>query len=80
MGETAQWRYARSRRIRDRSNIRAGDEVFFKEDGPSKGITHVGVYAGNGYIVHASAYYGKVVESKMRWIHGYFGAKRYRLH
>jgi hypothetical protein len=28
--------------------------------------------------VHASAYFGKVVESKMRYIKGYSGAKRLR--
>jgi uncharacterized protein YycO len=32
---------------------------------------HVGIYSGNGYIVHGSGYYGKVVESKMRYIKGY---------
>jgi hypothetical protein len=26
--------------------------------------------------VHASAFFGKVVESKMKYIKGYFGAKR----
>ena len=80
MGETAQWRYDGSRRIRDRSNVRRGDEIFFKENGPTNGITHVGVYSGNGYLVHASVYYGKVVETQMRWINGYYGAKRYRLY
>ena len=61
-----------------RSNLRPGDLVFFKENGPSKPITHVGIYSGNGYLVHASSYFHKVVESKMRYIHGYFGAKRIR--
>jgi hypothetical protein len=32
---------------------------------------HVGIYSGNGYIVHGSGYYGKVVESKMRYIKGF---------
>ena len=59
-----------------RSNLRPGDLVFFKENGPSKPITHVGIYSGNGYLVHASSYFHKVVESKMRYIHGYIGAKR----
>ena len=82
MGETSQWRYDERpvRKIRDRSNLKRGDEVFFKEDGPYNGITHVGVFSGNGNIVHASAYFGKVVEGKMRFINGYFGAKRYRLY
>ena len=80
MGERQQWRYERSRRVRDRSNLRLGDEVFFKENGAGGGITHVAIYSGNGNVVHASRYYGKVVESKMKYLRGYFRAKRYRLH
>ena len=80
MGEMSQWRYNRGvRKIRYKYNLRQGDEVFFKENGPYKGITHVGVFSGNGNLVHASVYYGKVVESKMKYINGYHGAKRYRL-
>jgi hypothetical protein len=80
MIEARQWRYRHgTRKIRDRSNLKRGDEVFFKENGPYRGITHVGVFSGNGNLVHASVYYGKVVESKMRYINGYFGAKRYPL-
>ena len=82
MGERQQWRYndRKVRKIFDRSNLRRGDEVFFKENGPYRGITHVAVYSGNGNVVHASVYYGKVVESKMKYLNGYFGAKRYRLY
>jgi cell wall-associated NlpC family hydrolase len=76
MSELGQWRYDRSRRV-SKSNLRPGDEVFFKEGGGSR-ITHVGIYSGNGYIVHASSYFGKVVESKMRYIRGYSGAKRFK--
>ncbi len=82
MGENQQWRYndRKVRRIYDRSRLRRGDEVFFKENGPYKGISHVAVFSGNGNVVHASVYYGKVVESKMKYINGYFAAKRYRLY
>ena len=62
---------------RGRTNLKRGDLVFFKENGPDNRITHVAMYAGNGIRVHASVYYGKVVESKMKYIEGYFGAKRY---
>jgi cell wall-associated NlpC family hydrolase len=62
-----------------RSNLRRGDIVFFKEAGPSNPITHVGIYSGNGNLIHASNYFNKVVESKMRYIEGYHGAKRLRL-
>jgi cell wall-associated NlpC family hydrolase len=77
MRESGQWRYEPSRKIA-RSDLRRGDIVFFKEAGPSKPITHVGIFSGKGNVVHASNYFNKVVESKMRYIKGYFGAKRLR--
>jgi cell wall-associated NlpC family hydrolase len=48
--------------------------VFFNEHG--RNVSHVGVYAGNGKILHASDYYNKVVESQMKYIEGYVGARR----
>ena len=75
MTERGQWR--RGKRVA-RSKLRPGDIVFFKEAGPRKPITHVGIYSGKGNLVHASNYFNKVVESKMRYIEGYFGAKRLR--
>jgi cell wall-associated NlpC family hydrolase len=77
MSERGQWRYDRGRRVA-KSNLRPGDIVFFKEGGRRRGITHVGIFSGRGNLVHASAYFGKVVESKMRYIRGYSGAKRLR--
>jgi len=76
MSERGQWKYKRHKVAK--SNLRPGDMVFFKEGGRRRGITHVGIYSGRGNLVHASAYFGKVVESKMRYIRGYFGAKRLR--
>jgi cell wall-associated NlpC family hydrolase len=63
-----------------RANLQRGDLVFFKENGPDNPITHVAMYSGNGYVLHASAYYAyqQVVESKMEHIEGYFGARRIR--
>jgi cell wall-associated NlpC family hydrolase len=58
------------------SDLRPGDLVFFKERGHDKPITHVGIYSGNGNLVHASKYFGRVVESKMSHMRGYYGAKR----
>jgi len=61
-----------------KANLKLGDLVFFKERGWRGPITHVGMYSGNGYVLHASSYYGKVVNSKMKYVRGYFGAKRIR--
>lgn len=51
-----------------------GDLVFFDEY--DDGISHVGIYAGNGKIVHASDYFDEVVESDMKDLDGYVGATR----
>ena len=77
MSEGGQWKYGRARNVA-KYRLRPGDIVFFKEGGRRRGITHVGIYSGGGNLVHASAYFGKVVESKMRYIRGYSGAKRLR--
>jgi cell wall-associated NlpC family hydrolase len=77
MTEAGQWRHEPSRKVA-RSHLRRGDIVFFKENGRRNRITHVGIFSGGGYLVHASSYFNKVVESKMRYIDGYFGAKRLR--
>jgi cell wall-associated NlpC family hydrolase len=77
MGEGGQWRYEPSRRVA-KSNLHRGDIVYFKEAGRKRPITHVGIYSGRGKLVHASNYFNKVVESKMRYIRGYAGAKRLR--
>jgi cell wall-associated NlpC family hydrolase len=63
-----------------RSHLRKGDLVFFDEDrdGRLEPWDHVGIYSGNGNLVHASDYFDKVVESKMKYIKGYWGAKRLR--
>jgi cell wall-associated NlpC family hydrolase len=74
MSEVGQWKYDRGKVAK--SDLRPGDIVFFKERGRNKPITHIGIYSGNGYLVHASNYFGKVVESKMKYLRGYFGAKR----
>jgi peptidoglycan DL-endopeptidase RipA len=51
----------------------AGDLVFFDESG--YGITHVGIATGYGTVIHASTYYGAVVETPMYYIPGYVGAE-----
>ncbi len=79
MSEDGQWNYDRGRKVA-KSDLRPGDIVFFKERGQRKPITHLGIYSGNGNLVHASAYWGKVVEGPMKNLDGYFGAKRLRPH
>jgi cell wall-associated NlpC family hydrolase len=70
----------KNRKWVSRANLQRGDLVFFKENGPDNPITHVAMYSGNGYVLHASAFYAyqKVVESKIEYIDGYFGARRLR--
>jgi cell wall-associated NlpC family hydrolase len=75
MSERGQWSYERGRKVA-KSRLRPGDLVFFEEGRRKRGITHVGIYSGKGNLVHASAYFNKVVESKMKYIKGYSGAKR----
>jgi cell wall-associated NlpC family hydrolase len=72
-----QWKYGQ--RVA-RSNLRPGDLVFFDEDqdGTLEPWDHVSFYSGNRNVVHASNYFGKVVESRMSYINGYWGAKRLR--
>jgi hypothetical protein len=71
-----QWDYGHE--VRGRRHLKLGDLLFWKEHGTDGPITHVGMYAGDGFTLHASGYYGKVVESRMKWIDGYYGAKRVR--
>jgi cell wall-associated NlpC family hydrolase len=77
MSEDGQWNYERGRKVA-KSDLRPGDIVFFKERGQRKPITHMGIYSGNGNFIHASAYWGKVVERPMKYVDGYVGAKRLR--
>jgi cell wall-associated NlpC family hydrolase len=72
-----QWRYGRKIA---KSNRRPGDLVFFDENrnGVLQDWDHVGIFSGHGNVIHASSYYGRVVESKMKYIRGYWGAKRLR--
>ena len=62
----AQWSYGFS------STAEAGDLVFYNESG--YGISHVGIATGYGTVIHASNYFGAVVETPMYDIPGYVGA------
>lgn len=69
--------YARSKKVKA-ANLREGDLVFFDESG--KGVSHVGIYLGEGQYVHASSSKGVVLTplnsawSRQKWA----GGGRYR--
>ena len=46
--------------------------MFFDEAG--YGISHVGIATGYGTVIHASTYYGAIVETPIEYIPGYVGA------
>jgi cell wall-associated NlpC family hydrolase len=54
------------------SSAEAGDLVFSDEHG--YGISHVGIATGYGTMIHASTYYGAVVEAPIDSVPGYVGA------
>lgn len=61
-----------------KSNLKAGDIVFFAGTG-SSGISHVGIYAGNGQFIHAPNSRSTVSYSDLTtgyWADHYYGARR----
>ncbi len=56
---TARDQYAACDKI-DRDDLKEGDLVFFNTRG---GVSHVGVYLGNGYFVHSSVHSGVTISS-----------------
>ena len=63
-----------------RSNLKAGDLVFFDTVGSNNGgVTHVGIYIGNGQLIHAASGQGKVVINDMNssyYVNTYVNARR----
>lgn len=62
-----------------KSELQPGDLVFFAGDGAEYGITHVGMYIGNGQFVHASTSSTGVIISSLNssyYSRVYYGAKR----
>ena len=64
----------------DEADLKPGDLVFFADSSmPSHGnygINHVGLYYGNGQVLHASSYFGQTTVSDLAYIPGYLGARR----
>jgi cell wall-associated NlpC family hydrolase len=56
--------------------MKPGDLMFFSEDGV--GITHAGIYVGDGLILHASDYFWEVTISDYTYIDGFVGVRRIR--
>jgi cell wall-associated NlpC family hydrolase len=48
---------------RDTTLLRPGDLLLFGK--PKSGVSHVGIYVGNGRYVHASSVAGRVIESPL---------------
>jgi peptidoglycan DL-endopeptidase LytE len=60
-----------------RGNLQSGDLVFFNTLG--RGVSHVGVYLGNGQFANANSYNGRTVVESMTtsyWATRYVGARR----
>ena len=48
---------------RDTTQLRPGDLLMFGK--PQAGVSHVGIYVGNGRYIHASSVAGRVIESPL---------------
>lgn len=62
-----------------KANLEPGDIVFFANTGGS-GITHVGIYAGNGQFIHSPNSRSTVSYASLTsgyWAEHYYGAKRF---
>ncbi|PKN11706.1 MAG: hypothetical protein CVU69_11170 [Deltaproteobacteria bacterium HGW-Deltaproteobacteria-4] len=75
---TAREQYAVGMKI-DRPSLASGDLLFFRTRASKKYPTHVGIYLGNGKMIHASSRQRKVVISDVNhpyYVKRYVGAKR----
>lgn len=62
----------------ERQSLRAGDLVFFRIDDSGPGVSHVGIYVGDGQFAHASSSRGAVIDplASTYFDRRYAGARR----
>lgn len=77
-GATSQWKSLPDAII-PRDDLRPGDLVFFSDNGEVSGMTHVGIYIGEGQMIHASTPSTGVIITRLSepyYVRMYLGAKR----
>ncbi|MBQ6540115.1 MAG: SH3 domain-containing protein [Oscillospiraceae bacterium] len=76
MSRTASAQYANNGTKVSKSDLKPGDIVFFSDDG--RGVTHVGLYIGDGQFIHAANSRKGVIINDLftgYWAGVYWGAK-----
>ncbi|HSP48313.1 MAG TPA: SH3 domain-containing protein [Clostridiaceae bacterium] len=66
MPRTTNTQYTTGQRV-ERANVQIGDLIYFKTGDGSAAVDHVGIYAGDNMMLHASGTYGKVVITEVYW-------------
>jgi lipoprotein Spr len=74
---TSRAQYEESEKI-EKEDLQEGDLVFFNTRRRGKGVSHVGLYLGNGYFTHAGSSTGVTISnlSESYWSSKYIGGGR----
>lgn len=78
----AQWTNSKYPKVA-KSDLQPGDVIYFKNtysSGYTDGVSHTGIYIGNGKFVHCSSSYNNVVVANLNtsyWQAHYLGAKNF---
>jgi lipoprotein Spr len=77
VARTSRNQYEESEKI-EREDLQQGDLVFFNTRRRGKGVSHVGLYLGNGYFTHAGSSTGVTISnlSESYWSSKYIGGGR----